>query len=74
MHASLNDKGRAAVVLDTGAASRGSGNAGTNKEKTVRQWFVNESKYGEDISFQRNRDNCRCSKMADYCPFYRIKQ
>ena len=33
-------KGRAAVVLDTGAASRGSGNAGTNKEKTVRQWFV----------------------------------
>ncbi|NOR15168.1 MAG: N-6 DNA methylase, partial [Candidatus Aminicenantes bacterium] len=40
MHASLNDKGCAAVVLDTGAASRGSGNAGTNKEKTVRQWFV----------------------------------
>ena len=28
------------VVIDTGAASRGSGNAGTNKEKTVRQWFV----------------------------------
>ncbi len=27
-------------VLDTGAASRGSGNAGPNKEKTVRQWFV----------------------------------
>jgi type I restriction enzyme M protein len=40
MHASLNDTGRAAVVLDTGAASRGSGNAGTNKEKTVRRWFV----------------------------------
>ncbi|WPL18370.1 putative type I restriction enzymeP M protein [Thiorhodovibrio winogradskyi] len=40
MHASLNDTGRAAVVLDTGAASRGSGNAGANKEKTVRQWFV----------------------------------
>jgi len=40
IHASLNDRGRAAVVLDTGAASRGSGNAGTNKEKTVRQWFV----------------------------------
>lgn len=40
MHASLNAEGRAAVVLDTGAASRGSGNAGTNKEKTVRQWFV----------------------------------
>ena len=40
MYASLNEKGRAAVVLDTGGASRGSGNAGTNKEKTVRQWFV----------------------------------
>jgi len=40
MHASLNDRGRAAVVLDTGAASRGSGNAGKNKEKSVRQWFV----------------------------------
>ena len=40
MHASLNETGRAAVVLDTGAASRGSGNAGTNKEKTVRRWFV----------------------------------
>jgi type I restriction enzyme M protein len=40
MLASLNATGRAAVVLDTGAASRGSGNAGTNKEKTVRQWFV----------------------------------
>jgi len=42
MIASLNEKGRAAVVLDTGAASRGSGNAGTNKEKTVRQWFVDQ--------------------------------
>jgi type I restriction enzyme M protein len=41
IHASLNYRGRAAVVLDTGAASRGSGNAGTNKEKSVRQWFVN---------------------------------
>ena len=40
MLASLNEQGRAAVVLDTGAASRGSGNAGINKEKTIRQWFV----------------------------------
>jgi type I restriction enzyme M protein len=40
--ASLNDQGRGAVVLDTGAASRGSGNAGTNKEKSVRQWFVEQ--------------------------------
>ena len=40
--ASLKPEGRAAVVWDTGAASRGSGNAGTNKEKTVRQWFVDQ--------------------------------
>jgi type I restriction enzyme M protein len=40
--ASLNDKGRAAIVLDTGAASRGSGNANTNKEKDVRRWFVEQ--------------------------------
>ena len=40
MHASLNNSGRAAVVLDTGAASRGSGNAGANKERNIRQWFV----------------------------------
>jgi type I restriction enzyme M protein len=40
--ASLDEKGRAAVVLDTGAASRGSGNANTNKEKEVRRWFVEQ--------------------------------
>lgn len=40
--ASLNDKGRAAIVLDTGAASRGSGNANTNKEKDVRRYFVEQ--------------------------------
>jgi type I restriction enzyme M protein len=40
--ASLNDKGRAAVVLDTGAASRGSGNANRDKEKDVRRWFVEQ--------------------------------
>jgi type I restriction enzyme M protein len=31
---------RAAIVLDTGAASRGSGNQGNNKEKECRRWFV----------------------------------
>ena len=36
MLASLNDTGRAAIVLDTGAASRGSGNDSKNKEKSVR--------------------------------------
>src|SRR5207253_11488548 len=34
--------GRAAVVLDTGAVSRGSGNANANKEKEVRRWFVEQ--------------------------------
>nr|MBI4316970.1 SAM-dependent DNA methyltransferase [Chloroflexota bacterium] len=38
--ASLNENGRAAIVLDTGAASRGSGSANTTKEKQVRRWFV----------------------------------
>jgi type I restriction enzyme M protein len=38
--ASLNDSGRAAVVLDTGAVSRGSGSKSSNKEKTIRQAFV----------------------------------
>ena len=40
--ASLSSDGRAAVVLDTGAASRGSGNANANKEKDVRRWFVEQ--------------------------------
>src|SRR6266436_9471584 len=40
--ASLNKNGRAAIVLDTGAASRGSGNAYKNKEKAVRQWFIEQ--------------------------------
>ena len=39
---SLKPQGRAAVVLDTGAASRGSANANTNKEKDVRRWFVEQ--------------------------------
>ncbi len=38
--ASLNDNGRAAMVIDTGAASRGSGSRGENKEKTIRRWFI----------------------------------
>ena len=38
--ASLNGNGRAAVVLDTGAAGRGSGSANITKEKQVRRWFV----------------------------------
>jgi type I restriction enzyme M protein len=38
--ASLNNSGRAAVVLDTGAVSRGSGSKSSDKEKTIRQAFV----------------------------------
>ena len=38
--ASLGQDGRAAIVLDTGAASRGSGNVNRNKERDVRKWFV----------------------------------
>jgi len=38
--ASLNDTGRATVVLDTGAVSRGSGSKSSNREKTIRQAFV----------------------------------
>lgn len=38
--ASLNDTGRAAIVLDTGAASRGSGKRGKDKERDIRKWFV----------------------------------
>ena len=40
--ASLKDNGKAAVVLDTGAVSRGSGNASDNKEKTIRMWFIEQ--------------------------------
>jgi type I restriction enzyme M protein len=40
MAASLDDRGRMAVVLDTGAVSRGSGNTGSNKERDIRKAFV----------------------------------
>ena len=40
--ASLKPGGRAAVVLDTGATSRDSGNANSNKEKDVRRWFMEQ--------------------------------
>ncbi len=50
--ASLNNTGRAAIVLDTGAASRGSGNVNKNKEKSVRQWF------------RTRRQTCGISRLA----------
>lgn len=40
MVALLKDGGRMAVVLDTGAVSRGSGNLGSNKERDIRKAFV----------------------------------
>ncbi|MCL0058446.1 type I restriction-modification system subunit M [Dehalococcoidia bacterium] len=40
MYASLRDKGKMAVVLDTGAVSRGSGNMGRNRERDIRKEFV----------------------------------
>lgn len=38
--ASLKPDGRGAVVLDTGAASRGSGGRNSSKERDVRAWLV----------------------------------
>lgn len=38
--ASLNDTGRAAVVLDTGAVSRGSGSRSSNRERDIRKLLV----------------------------------
>jgi len=40
MLASVDDGGRMAVVLDTGAVSRGSGNQGSNRERDIRRAFV----------------------------------
>ena len=42
MAASLKPNGKMAVVLDTGAVSRGSGNLGSNKELNVRKQFVED--------------------------------
>ena len=38
--ACLNGRGRAAVVLDTGAVTRGSGSKNENRERNIRKWFV----------------------------------
>jgi len=42
MAASLKEGGRMAVVLDTGAVGRGSGNQGANKERDIRRLFVED--------------------------------
>src|SRR5205823_12888197 len=38
--ATLKDTGRAAVVIDTGAVTRGSGSKNEDKERNIRKWFV----------------------------------
>ena len=38
--ATLDSNGRACVVLDTGAVTRGSGSKNEDKERNVRKWFV----------------------------------
>ncbi len=42
MLASLKDNGHAAIVLDTGSVSRGSGAKQTNRERDIRKKFVEE--------------------------------
>jgi type I restriction enzyme M protein len=36
----MDSNGRAAVVLDTGAVTRGSGSKNEDKERNIRKWFV----------------------------------
>ncbi|ABX32583.1 N-6 DNA methylase [Petrotoga mobilis SJ95] len=40
MFASLKNDGKMALVIDTGAVSRGSGNVGKNRERDIRKEFV----------------------------------
>jgi type I restriction enzyme M protein len=40
--ACMNENGRAAVVLDTGAVTRGSGSKNEDKERNIRRWFVEQ--------------------------------
>ncbi|WP_262013330.1 N-6 DNA methylase [Micromonospora sp. Mcm103] len=46
--ASMSDSGRAAVVLDTGALTRGSGSRNEDRERNIRKWFV-EHDYIEGV-------------------------
>lgn len=39
-YACMDEHGRAAVVLDTGAITRGSGSKNDDKERNIRKWFV----------------------------------
>jgi type I restriction enzyme M protein len=44
MYASLREGGLGAVVLDTGAVSRGSGTTGRNRERDIRRHFIDEDR------------------------------
>ncbi|EIV99909.1 type I restriction-modification system subunit M [Thermoanaerobacter siderophilus] len=54
MYASLNEKGKMAVVLDTGAVSRGSGNQGSNRERDIRKVFVEKDRIESVILLPEN--------------------
>lgn len=52
--ASLNDQGRAALLLDTGVVSRGSGNKSFTRERDIRKRFVEEDIIEAVISLPEN--------------------
>lgn len=54
MFASLNDEGKMAVVLDTGAMSRGSGNVGKNRERDIRKEFMEKDSIESVILLPEN--------------------
>lgn len=52
--ASLKDSGKAAIVLDTGAVSRGSGSNQTSRERDLRKIYVEADKIESVILFPAN--------------------
>ena len=52
--ACLNERGRAAVVLDTGAVTRGSGARHEDRERNIRKWFVERDLIGGVILLPDN--------------------
>jgi type I restriction enzyme M protein len=54
MYSSLREGGLGAVVLDTGAVSRGSGTSGRSKERDIRKRFVEEDRIEAVILMPEN--------------------
>jgi type I restriction enzyme M protein len=54
MYSSLRDGGLGAVVLDTGAVSRGSGTSGRNRERDIRRSFIDEDRIEAAILLPEN--------------------